>query len=164
MRRDHPDTPKHVKARALIEFGKWRQNWVRSVHGFIPQLLFWIDIACVDQAHPRQDLAKLPLAIACCERLLTFVAQGYEDRGWCRVEQLLAKRFMYADHQNVIDEHFVNPWPYKGKSVAWQLHDPAKGDLSCESDRAHISDLTRAACVSRAPKFGHESGLFGMLL
>ena len=67
-----------------------------------------LQVACIDQRDPAADLAKLPLAIACCERLVTFVADGYATRGWCRIEQLLARRFSFADHQNVIDQHYVN--------------------------------------------------------
>ena len=117
---------------------------------FEPVLLFWIDVGCVDQAQPGPDLIKLPLAIACCERLLTFVADGYRSRGWCRIEQLLAKRFMFADHQAVIGMGYRSRWPYTGRKRRWTLCDPTKGALTCDTDRIVIRQLVRSANAGAA--------------
>lgn len=147
---NRPDTDENVKAKALVEFGEWRKKWIEKGFGFTPEIFFWIDWCCIDQKNPKLDLAKLPLAIACCERMVTFVADGYLDRGWCRLEQLLATRFMYADHQTVIDEHYTDQWPYCGTEICWHLEDPAQGKLSCEADRPYIRKLVT--------KLGHKDG------
>lgn len=46
LRPDHPDTHDNVKAKALLEFAKFRKQWVEKNHGFTPKLFFWIDVAC----------------------------------------------------------------------------------------------------------------------
>ena len=149
LRPSHPDDDSNTKAKALIEFGRWRTAWVQERYNFTPRIYLWLDVACVDQAAPGPDLAKLPLAIACCERMLTFAAgdgtSAYAARGWCRLEQLLARRFSYADHQVVVGAGYVNAWPDKGTQRKWTLSDPAAGALSVEADRIHLAKLTRLA-------------------
>ena len=92
LRATHPDTEDGAKARALAAFVRYRQGWVRAFRGGACELVFWIDVACVDQAAPQPDLAKLPLWIACCSHLVTFSAADYGDRAWCRLEQVRAAR------------------------------------------------------------------------
>lgn len=114
----------------------------------------------MDQSAPGEDLAKLPLAIACCERLVTYVADGYGDRAWCRVEQTLSARFMFADHQLVIGEGYRNGFPATGQGKSWKLRDPATGSLSHEPDREHIRRLTSAANANvKAVRYGVEPAL-----
>jgi len=145
LRDDHPDNEAMDKAKALIEFGQYRQQWVRDHHQLNITVFLWIDVCCVDQLDPVPDLIKLPLAIACCERMVTFVADEYQDRGWCRLEQLLAKRYMYADHQLVIGTGYNNSYPSSGVEEEWELQDPGTGRLTKEADRPIITKLTEAA-------------------
>lgn len=145
------DTTDNVKARALVEFGKWRKAWVEAHHEYTPTLLFWIDVACVRQEDLQGDLAKLPLAVACCERMVTFYAEGYFERGWCRIEQLLAARFGFADHQAIIDAQFTNCWPETGVQRAFKLLDPSVGRLSSDHDRVIIRRLAASATTPGEP-------------
>ena len=149
LREQHPDNEANDKAKALIEFGQCRQQWVRNRHQLNVTMFLWIDVCCVDQSNPVPDLVKLPLAIACCERMVTFVADGRQDRGWCRLEQLLAKRCMYADHQLVIGTGCPNSCR-PGVEEEWELQDPSTGRLTKEADRPVITKLTEAA--------GHTAG------
>lgn len=83
--------------------------------------------------------------------------------GWCRLEQLLARRFSFADHQCVINETYSNTWPYRGVPVTWMLTDPGEGRLSCEADRPHLRRLTELATRTHGAQGGAGSrGLSGM--
>jgi hypothetical protein len=77
--------------------------------------------------------------------MLTFEHDGYAERGWCRLEQLLASRFMFADHQLLINADYVNAWPETGQKREWVLEDPATGKLSVEKDRKVLRQLTQLA-------------------
>ena len=61
----HPDDEDSRKAKALVEFSKWRRDWVRRRHGFLPEVCYWIDYCCFDRSNLSVNMAMLPLWIAC---------------------------------------------------------------------------------------------------
>eukprot|EP00040_Diaphanoeca_grandis_P030888 m.183507 g.183507 ORF g.183507 m.183507 type:complete len:438 (-) comp32162_c0_seq6:232-1545(-) len=145
LRNAHPDTEDHEKARALVEFVKYRKKWTKHQRGIASRIYFWIDISCVDQNNPGEDLAKLPLWVACCSHMVTFTTTDYFSRAWCRLEQLLASGFIYSDHQCLISAGYTNntrPGTYV-RSTFHSLEDPAQGLISFESDRDVIRRLAK---------------------
>lgn len=150
----YPDTQNNVKAKALIEFVEWRQNWVSHNHGFVPTILFWIDYSCFDQDNLGPGIALLPLWTACCERFLRFETPSYHERAWCRLEPLLSAKFSFADHHTVIREGYTNSWPDTGQPSTSLLLDPTKGQLSDPTDLERIQPLIDLALD---PDVGHQA-------
>ncbi|CAF1582194.1 unnamed protein product, partial [Adineta ricciae] len=94
----HPDSLDNVKAHAINEFTKWRQEWIKSKYGFSPEIFYWIDFCCIDQHDLTSAIPLLPLWVACCERFLRIETPDYSERAWCRLEPLLSYVFQFADH------------------------------------------------------------------
>src|SRR5262249_50772976 len=84
----HPHGPRGGKARALCEFSLWRRAWVQNGHGFLPEIYYWIDYSCIDQARTEESIPLLPLWVACCERFLRIETPDYDERTWCRLERI----------------------------------------------------------------------------
>ena len=64
----------------------------------------------------------------------------------------MAKRYLFADHQILIDVGFRNCWPYKGTALTFPLKDPVEGQLTCEADRTQIRRFVASiATVNGSP-------------
>jgi hypothetical protein len=153
--RSHPDRPDNEKARALHEFSLWRRQWVLDRHGFEPEIFYWLDYSCVDQANPAAAVQMLPLWVACCERFLRIETDDYEERTWCRVEPLLSYVFSFADHHLSIGLDFRHRWPYFGTRDRATVRDPRTGKLTNPEDLelilplVELAERTRPANASR---------------
>jgi hypothetical protein len=141
----HPDTIEHIKAAALCEFTNWRRSWVKHRHGFDPSILYWIDYSCFDRGDLSNNLAMLPLWVACCERFVRYETKDYSERAWCRLEILLSKVFGFADHHLVIGEGFHNATGHWGVEDERPLDNPLEGICTDPLDRAHITVLSEFA-------------------
>jgi hypothetical protein len=145
----HPDSPSGDKARALNEFSQWRRQWVRSRHGFLPELFYWIDYSCIDQENAAAAVPLLPLWVACCERFLRIETEDYDERAWCRVEPLLSYVFSFADHHVSIGLDFRHRWPHFGAGVERPILDPQQGKLTNPDDMSLIRPLVEVATRTR---------------
>jgi hypothetical protein len=141
----HPDDPDSSKAKALCEFAKWRRSWVQRKHGFKPEIFYWIDFCCFDQADISNSLPMLPLWVACCERTLRYETEDYHSRAWCRLELLLTHKFAFAKHHDVIGAGFVASEGYDGVRESNVLQQPASGRVTNEADAQLIAGLERFA-------------------
>jgi hypothetical protein len=164
-RQAHADGPGNEKARALHQFSLWRRAWVRHRHGFLPEIFYWIDYNCIDQARTQEAVPLLPLWVACCERFLRIETPDYDERTWCRVEPLLSYVFSFADHHSSIRLDFTYRWPYVGVEDQATVLDPRTGKLTDPDDMRVIAPLvelatqTRPANASRAPVRVNETGV-----
>jgi hypothetical protein len=96
----HPDNAARDKARAVCEFVQFRRQWVQARHHFTPNILLWIDYACMDQDDATASgFALLPVWAACCERFLRFETDDYAQRAWCRLEVWLSYMFVRPRHR-----------------------------------------------------------------
>ena len=143
--RSHPDGPGGEKARAINEFSRWRREWVRSKHGFTPEIFYWIDYSCIDQDDTAAAVPLLPLWVACCERFLRVETEDYDERTWCRVEPLLSYVFSFADHHVSIGLDFRCRWPYSGEETVRPILDPREGKLTNPDDMRVILPLAELA-------------------
>lgn len=141
----HPDGPDNQKAVALDEFSAWRRQWVLSRHGRLPELYYWIDYSCIDQANAAEALPLLPLWVACCERFLRIETADYDDRMWCRLEPLLSYVFSFADHQVSIGLDFRCQWPHTGKRETRMILDPRTGLHTDPGDAERTAPLVELA-------------------
>jgi hypothetical protein len=137
----HPDGIGNEKAQAIGEFSRWRREWVRHRHGFVPELFYWIDYCCIDQNRAADAVPLLPLWVACCERFLRIETPDYEDRTWCRLEPLLSYMFSFADHHVAIALDFQFRWPYYGTRSSRQVLDPRQGKNTDPEDTRRIVPL-----------------------
>lgn len=147
-RSGHPDGPGGEKAAALNQFSAWRREWVRWRHGFLPEIFYWIDYCCMDQARAEVAVAMLPLWVACCERFVRIETEDYEERAWCRVEPLLSYVFSFADHHLSIGLDFRSAWPNRGTEDRATILDPRSGKLTVSGDVKLIRRLTKGATAS----------------
>ncbi len=161
----HPDGPADEKARAINQFSLWRREWVLGRHRFLPELFYWIDYSCIDQALAAEAVPMLPLWVACCERLLRVETPDYDERTWCRLEPLLSYVFSFADHHLTIGLDFQFRWPYYGTETARPLLDPRTGKTTDPEDRERILPLVelatriRPANRSRSPVHPDETSV-----
>jgi hypothetical protein len=154
----HPDDKDSTKARALVEFAKWRREWVRQRHGFLPEIFYWIDYCCFDQDSPLVNMMMLPLWIACCERVLCIEAPDYHERAWCRLELLLSYAFNFADHQTVIDSRFRATPKRNSVAETHVLKRPLAGKMTDAADAIHIGALEALACKFQSASVDRVSG------
>ena len=139
----HPDSIENEKAKAINEFSKWRQTWVRSLHGFSPEIYYWIDFCCIDQHDLKSAIPLLPLWVACCERFLRIETPDYSDRAWCRLEPFLSYVFQFADHHTIIHLDFKYPSTgfYYGKEIQASILDPLDGESTDQADLLRIKPI-----------------------
>lgn len=149
MGKSHPDDKNSTKANALIEFSKWRRDWVQRKHGFYPEIFYWIDYCCFNRALTDESISMLPLWIACCERLVCFDTVDFHERAWCRVELLLSYIFGFADHHVVIGPGFRANKSADGQKETRLILRPNEGRLTDRADAGYIDDLQRIACQIR---------------
>ncbi|WP_372367022.1 hypothetical protein [Candidatus Uabimicrobium sp. HlEnr_7] len=140
----HPDDNNNRKALAINEFSKWRKKWVAETHGFTPEIFYWIDYCCVDQDNPTNEMAMLPLWVACCERFLRIETKDYDERTWCRIEPILSHVFSFADHETIINLDYNCNWPHTGKETTRILLDPQQGKLTNPQDMDIVLQLLDA--------------------
>jgi hypothetical protein len=145
----HPDGPGNEKAEALNQFSLWRRQWVLHYHGFLPEIYYWIDYTCIDQNNTADAVVLLPLWVACCERFVRIETDDYEERTWCRVEQLLSYVFSFADHHVSIGSDFQYHWPYRGTVARPVIRDPRTGKLTNPEDMRLILPLVELAVQIR---------------
>jgi hypothetical protein len=145
----HPDGPGNEKARAIDHFSRWRREWVRHRHGFMPELFYWIDYCCFDQARAADAVPLLPLWVACCERFLRVETADYDDRTWCRLEPLLSYMFSFADHHVAIGLDFEFRWPHYGTESLRPVLDPRRGKNTDPEDTRRILPLVELATQLR---------------
>ena len=148
-RLSHPDDSAGEKARALCEFSLWRRAWVRHKHGFLPELYYWIDYSCIDQARAEEAIPLLPLWVACCERFLRLETPDYDERTWCRLEPLLSYVFSFADHHLSIGLDYRCRWPHRGTSRPRTILDPRTGKNTDPEDTRRIEPLVELAVQLR---------------
>ena len=143
----HPDSFENEKGKAINEFSKWRRNWVKYHHGFMPEIFYWIDFCCIDQHNLAPNIPFLPLWIACCERFLRIETPDYWERAWCRIEPLLSYLFQFADHQTIIhlDFKFSTTNFNFGKRRDVLILDPTKGQSTDPNDLVRIKLLVDLA-------------------
>jgi hypothetical protein len=142
----HPDELDNTKARAINRFTQWRKRWVRDKHKFDPHIYYWIDYSCFDQANLDNNLAMLPLWVACCERFVRFETVDYFDRAWCRLEMLLSYVFGFADYHVVIDKTFQMGLPENhGKAGLDIIQDPSQGRTTDPLDAKRVAELSEFA-------------------
>lgn len=141
----HPDDVDGTKAMALAEFSRWRRDWVARNHGFAPEIYYWIDYCCFDQSDLAGNMSMLPLWIACCERMVCFETDDYQNRAWCRVEQLLSYTFNFADHHTVIGRGFQASVAGDGRAEFYLITRPTEGNLTDPGDLEHVRMLEALA-------------------
>ena len=141
----HPDHSDNRKAQAINEFSTWRRQWVLNRHGFLPEIFYWIDFACIDQTDTSAAVPLLPMWVACCERFLRIEADDYDTRAWCRLEPLLAYVYSFADHHLSIDLNYKSRWPDTGAETRLQILDPTNAETTLPEDLRLISPLTSLA-------------------
>jgi len=144
-RLSHPDDSNKTKAKALIEFTKWRRNWVRRRHGFELEIFYWVDYCCFDQRDVANYLPMLPLWVACCERMVRYETPDYHNRAWCRLELLLSHAFAFADHHVAIGGGFVASGTNNGSEEKTPLQRPSEGVMTDDADAAGITLLEQFA-------------------
>ena len=139
----HPDSMENEKAKAINEFSQWRQHWVRSMHGFTPEIFYWIDFCCIDQHDLTSAIPLLPLWVACCERFLRIETPDYSERAWCRLEPLLSYVFQFADHQTIIylDFKYSATNFHLGVKKQVLLLDPLDGQSTDPADLVSIKAI-----------------------
>jgi hypothetical protein len=145
----HADGLRNEKAQAIGQFSRWRREWVRHRHGFLPELYYWIDYCCIDQARAADAVPLLPLWVACCERFLRVETPDYDDRTWCRLEPLLSYMFSFADHHVAIGLDFRFRWPYYGSRSSRGILDPRSGKNTDPEDTRRIAPLVELATQLR---------------
>jgi len=138
--RERPDDASQSKARALLEWARYR-----SSNGFCS--FFWIDYACIDQMNIHPGVAMLPLYVASMNNIICFETDGMEGRAWCRIERIMFASFC-APTQDIISTDFVfggdsQQKPAKEEYV--ELTDATRGELSCASDVDLIRQLLHIA-------------------
>jgi len=80
----HPDDEAGTKCRLLVEYGE--REFASEARR---ETYFWIDFCSVDQDNPWRGIQALPLYISNCAGGMVVVASNeYEDRAWCRLEQV----------------------------------------------------------------------------
>ncbi len=154
----HPDDAHSTKAKALVEFSRWRRDWVMRRHGFFPEIYYWIDYCCFDRSNLSTNMAMLPVWIACCERVLCIETHDYHSRAWCRLELLLSYAFNFADHQTVIDLTFLAVSSHVGREETHVLRRPRAGRLTDASDAKYIEALELIACGFQPASVDREFG------
>merc|ERR1712217_289145 len=82
-----PDDRWNSKARALVEWGKYRLST-----GMLT--FYWIDYACIDQGDIGPGVIMLPLYVSSCNNIICYETPSYEPRAWCRVERLMFNAFV----------------------------------------------------------------------
>lgn len=151
----HPDSEDHQKAKAINEFSNWRRQWVQQQHGFLPEIYYWIDFACIDQNDTVVSVPMLPLWVACCERFLRIESEGYDSRAWCRLEPLLSHVYAFADHHVSIDLEFKSNWPDTGTETTVPILDPTEAATTLFEDQQLIARLTEmATSANQKVEFG----------
>jgi len=143
----HPDSIENEKAKAINEFSKWRQNWVKIKHGFIPEIFYWIDFCCINQHDLTLAITLLPLWVACCERFLRIETSDYSERAWCRLEPLLSYVFQFADHHTTIhlDFKYLKTDCLHGKEIQTLILDPLDGKSTDQADLVKIQPIVDLA-------------------
>eukprot|EP00929_Paragymnodinium_shiwhaense_P067295 TRINITY_DN33889_c0_g1_i1.p1 TRINITY_DN33889_c0_g1~~TRINITY_DN33889_c0_g1_i1.p1 ORF type:complete len:1567 (-),score=249.67 TRINITY_DN33889_c0_g1_i1:238-4938(-) len=131
-----PDFRENSKARALVEWAKYR--WSCGLGTF-----FWIDYACIDQSDIVPGVIMLPLYVSSCNAIVCFDSPEYEGRGWCRAERVLFASFV-APNLEVISHNFrfigaADQQPHTEGKVL--VTNPREGVLSYNSDLATIGEL-----------------------
>jgi hypothetical protein len=66
---------------------EWRQEFKKRNGGREPRL--WIDKYCFDQENMDSALARLPVYLAGCAKLVVLCGNTYLSRLWCLVEMLV---------------------------------------------------------------------------
>ena len=164
-RQSYPDGRMNEKAKAIMQFSLWRRQWVLNRHGFLPELYYWIDYSCIDQALAAEAVPMLPLWVACCGRFLRVETPDYDDRTWCRLEPLLSYVFSFADHHLSIGLDFQFRWPYYGTESPRLVLDPRTGKNTDPEDTRRILPLVelatrlRPANPSRSPVDLNKAGV-----
>jgi len=139
----NPDDSNFSKARALLEFSKWRRDWGKREHSLVPEVFYWVDYSCFDQGDFRNNLVMLPLWVASCERILRFEVDDYHARAWCRLEILLSHTFAFADHQTAIGPGFRASSCHDGVRERSILQRPIEGTMTDNNDYDHIVELEK---------------------
>jgi hypothetical protein len=147
----HPDSIENEKAKAINEFSKWRQTWVETNHGFIPEIFYWIDFSCINQHDLTSAIPLLPLWVACCERFLRIETPDYSERAWCRLEPLLSYVFQFANHHTIINLNFQYSTQnfHYGKEIQTFILDPLDGQSTDPDDLAKIQPIVDLTIKNR---------------
>jgi len=140
-----PDNQWNSKARALVEWAKYR--WSIGLGTF-----FWIDYTCINQNDVAPGVAMLPLYVSSCSNIICWDADEYETRAWCRVERLMFAAFVapnnefidqdfkFKDHAERLENSELKELKPRNE-VHGVLPDPELGDLSYPTDKTLIQDL-----------------------
>eukprot|EP00927_Polykrikos_kofoidii_P032349 TRINITY_DN27592_c0_g1_i1.p1 TRINITY_DN27592_c0_g1~~TRINITY_DN27592_c0_g1_i1.p1 ORF type:complete len:1631 (-),score=249.87 TRINITY_DN27592_c0_g1_i1:130-4839(-) len=137
-----PDFRENTKARALVEWAKYR--WASGLGTF-----FWIDFACIDQSDIKPGVIMLPLYVSTCNNIVCFDSPEYDVRGWCRAERLLFATFVAPNFEYINDRfRFLgDPSQQPAREDRVALPDPSKGVLSYDSDREVVNELIQICCA-----------------
>lgn len=157
----HPDLADNKKAIAINEFSNWRRQWVLNKHGFLPEIFYWIDFACIDQTDTSAAVPLLPIWVACCERFLRIETDDYDSRAWCRLEPLLSYVYSFADYHLSIDLDYTSTWPDTGTEARLQILDPTIAETTLPDDFRLISPLTSLATQMKPANSGQSTVQFG---
>ncbi|CAF3765457.1 unnamed protein product [Rotaria socialis] len=150
----HLDSIDNQKVKVINEFIKWRRHLVTLIHGFVPQIFYWIDFCCIDQYDIGPAIPLLPLWVACCERFLRIETPDYSKRAWCRLEPLLSYVFQFANHHTIIRLYFKYSsanFCY-GKEINMLILDPLEDKSTDPNDLARIKpiiDLTKTIQIEK---------------
>jgi len=143
-----PDDRWNSKARALVEWGRYRQSM--GLRTF-----FWVDYCCINQGDIAPGVAMLPLYVSSCNNIVCYDTPPYEPRSWCRVERLLFAAFVAPNCEFLNPEFVFDPetadWIPNSKEIKpvedgrGKVPDPDGPDsqLSYDNDRPLISELIK---------------------
>lgn len=130
-----PDNEQNSKCRALVNWGRAREGEGLDTH-------YWIDYCSIDQNNIQKGIKMLPYYITSCNNLIIYMSPSYQERAWCRLEQLLFASIS-APTQDLIEQgHGINNVAFENLIT---LDDPMRGKLSKEEDRPLIKDLKERA-------------------
>lgn len=140
-----PDDRWNSKARALVEWGKYRLSM--GLRTF-----FWVDYTCINQGDLVPGVTMLPLYVSSCNNIVCYDTPPYEPRAWCRVERLMFSAFVAPNNEYIspdftFDEETAERLPNNDLKPKFEgrvtVPDPAGSDtqLSYPSDAALIQDL-----------------------
>jgi hypothetical protein len=97
LRKDHPDTRRHTKAKTLVRFATWLMDNA-SQQKIDCEVFFFVDYCCME-TNPAPTICRdlgvvsLPLFMACCEQVLTWRTPDFDRRCWSMLERLMAYSF-----------------------------------------------------------------------
>jgi len=97
-----PDDRWNSKARAIVEWGKYRRSM-----GF--RTFFWVDFTCINQGDIGPGVSMLPLYVSTCNNIICYDTPPYEPRAWCRVERLMFAAFVAPNNEYMSPDFTFDP-------------------------------------------------------